>query len=215
MTMLVCDVEIASAILGRGEKRREGIKYCQGWKDFVGMGVSTVCCYDYGQDRYRVFCADNMDEFCELMVSHDVIVGFNNISFDNNVLAHVMSGCMTTPPEIIKKDLDDKSYDILVEIWKGAGLSPEFRYPSHLGYSLDAIVKVNGLATGKTGSGALAPVWYQTGQYGRLIDYCLADVWLTKKLLDKIIAKGKLVSPKKIKGRDGQLVNRELIVEKP
>jgi len=194
--MLIYDVEISSAILGRGERKQEGIKYCQGWKDFVGMGVSTVCCYDYIEDRYRVFCEDNMEEFIKLVKSHDMIVGFNNISFDNNVLAYVLSS-PDTNPVLMKDYMDNKSYDILVEIWVAAGLSREFHYPSHIGYSLDAMVKANNLATGKTGNGALAPVWYQEGQYGRLIDYCLADVWLTKKLLDKIILDGKLVSPKK------------------
>ena len=187
--MLIYDCEIARAIRGRGEVKREGIKYCQGWQDHGNMGISTVCCYDYEKDQYGVFCQDNMDEFIELVAECDILVGFNSISFDNNVLSCVVPG-------LTKEKLDAKSYDILVEIWKAAGLSPEFKYPSHIGYSLDAMVKANDLASGKTGNGALAPVWYQTGQWGRLINYCLADIWLTKKLLDKIIRDGKLVSPK-------------------
>ena len=193
--MLIYDCEISAAIRGRGEAKREGIKYCQGWKDYAGMGISTVCAYDYESDQYGVFCQDNMDEFEALVRECDILVGFNSISFDNNVLTCVV-------PALTKEYLDAKSYDILVEIWKAAGLSPEFKYPSHIGYSLDAMVKANDLASGKTGNGALAPVWYQTGQWGRLVNYCLADVWLTKKLLDKIILCEPLVNPKAGGGLD-------------
>jgi len=186
--VLIYDIEIAQAIQGK-EPRQSGIRYCQGWKDFAGMGISVMCCYDYDEERYRVFMNDNMNEVETLFRKHDIIIGFNSISFDNNVLA-----CEV--PDLTKGYLDGKSYDILVEIWKAAGLSPTFKYPSHIGYSLDAMVKANDLASGKTGNGAAAPVWYQLGRYGKLIDYCMADVWLTKKLMDKILEGDSLINPK-------------------
>lgn len=53
------------------------------------------------------------------------------------------------------------------------------------GYRLDDLAWLN-LNTGKTGNGALAPELYQKGQWGKLIDYCLQDVNLTRMLFNKI-----------------------------
>ena len=193
--MIIYDIEIKKAILGRHEPVKLGIEYCEGWGDHAGMGVSTVCCYDYKDDRYRVFCDDNIDEFFVLVDQHDIIVGYNNIKFDNPILAHAMPNPDANPVFMLDH-LNLKSYDIFAEIRKVTGRM----------IGLGDMVKANGLATGKTGNGADAPVWYQTGGWGRLIDYCLADVWLTKKLLDKIILDGLLISPK-----DGS----DLIIDSP
>lgn len=184
--MLIYDIEIKKAILGKGEKPIEGIEYCTGWNDHEAMGVSTVCCYDYEEDRYRVFCEDNLREFALLVERHDTIVGFNNIGFDNKVLAYVIPRGENIEPINVKECLDQKSYDIFAKIRDAGG-----------GWcSLDGMIKANFLTEGKTGNGAMAPVWYQSGQWGKLVDYCLADVWLTKKLLDIIISGQKIISPK-------------------
>ena len=183
--MILYDVEIKKAILGKNEDPMEEVEYCEGWGDHEGMGVSCVCCYDYDVERFRVFCDDNISEFRGLLDHHDVLVGYNNIRFDNPVLTHALTSDEESVAKLLEY-LNSKSYDIFAEIRKVTGRM----------IGLDAMVKANGLATGKTGNGALAPVWYQTGQFGRLIDYCLADVWLTKKLLDKIILDGLLISPK-------------------
>ena len=186
--MIIYDIEIRKAIQNKGEELRPGIKYCDGWQDHVNMGVSCICAYDYTTDRYRTFFEDNMDEFSVLIYDQDRVVGFNNIEFDNKVIA--ANGIVD------EQLINSKSYDILRQIWTACDLGPKFEYPSHIGYGLDAVVKANGLAGGKTGHGAIAPVDYQEGKYGSLVDYCLADVWLTKKVLDKIIRTGTLISPK-------------------
>ena len=86
-------------------------------------------------------------------------------------------------------------YDILVEMWIAAGLAPVFQMGTHGGFGLDATAARN-LGTKKTGSGALAPVSWQRGQIGAVIDYCMEDVRLTRKLLDKILRGGKLLDPR-------------------
>jgi hypothetical protein len=183
--MLIYDIEIKKAILGKREKVQQGVEYCEGWHDHAGMGISVICAYDYAQDRWHTFCDDNFDAFQRLVDSTNLVIGYNSISFDNKVCrAH---GLMVP---------DEKSYDILVEIWKAAGLSPTFNFSTHLGYSLDAVIKANFPDVGKTGSGAMAPVFWQQGKIGTVVDYCLADVWLTKMLLDRIRGDFPLVSPK-------------------
>jgi hypothetical protein len=182
--LLVYDLEILKAIPDKDGQSEAGIAYCEGWNDYQGMGIAVICCYDYATDRYRVFCQDNLTGFKTLVSSAQCVVGYNNHRFDDNVLE---AAGITVPPE--------KSYDILQEIWRGLGLDSDFKSETHRGYGLEALCVVN-LGITKNGSGALAPILWQRGQVGTVIDYCLQDVHLTKKLLDRIIQRGALASPK-------------------
>lgn len=185
LSAVVYDIEIERAIAGEGELRQEGVEYCEGWKDYEGMGISVVGCYDYVEDRYRVFCKDNLEEFGGLLGVRELYVGFNSVAFDNKVLRlH------------LKDEVPEgRCYDLLREMWAAHGLGPEFRSPSHKGFSLDATAGAN-FGRGKTGSGAAAPVQWQRGEVGSVIDYCLTDVWLTKRLFDKVREEGGLLSPR-------------------
>lgn len=186
--MLIYDVEIKRAIQGK-EARIPGIEYCQGWDDFEGMGIAVVCAYDDDEDTFRVFCEDNLHDFQSLVHHHidmdEKIVGFNSLRFDNRLVrAHGI-------------DLpDDESWDLLVEIWKAAGLGPDFNLKTHVGFGLDAMVSENFPEYGKAMNGALAPVLWQRGEIGSVIDYCMSDVWLTKMLVRMIQGQGFLLSPK-------------------
>lgn len=171
---MIYDCEIEKAILGKNEAPILGIEYCNGWRDFQGMGISCIGAYDYAEDRYRIFCRDNFDEFQSLVEVHDIIVGFNSISFDNPLCA---ANGIIIPEE--------KSYDILVEVWRAAALGPKFEYPSHAGFGLNAICAAN-FGLSKTGHGGQAPVLWQQGKIGQVIDYCLNDILLSRRLLDWI-----------------------------
>ncbi len=182
--MIIYDIETENAILGRNEFAKDGIKYCGGWTDFAGMGISVICAHDLSTERTRVYLKDNLGEFAALVERCDCVVGFNNHRFDDLLLkAHgieIPAG---------------KSYDILEEVWRGLGLGMTYRYETHGGLSLDSIVYAN-LRHRKTGSGATAPIDWQEGRLGKVIDYCLADVELTRRLLVKIINCGRLKNPK-------------------
>ena len=180
--MLIYDIEILKAIPPRNGELLDGIEYCKGFDDHENCGTSVICAYDFNTDRYRVFLKDTFKDFVELAEAHDHVIGFNSISFDDGVCAANGLSVKTT-------------YDLLVEIWAAAGLGPEFHYPSHAGYGLDAMAKINGFS-GKTNSGAFAPVNWQRGEYGTVIDYCLEDVRQTKLLLGRVLRAGTLRSPK-------------------
>lgn len=182
--MLVYDCEIEKAIPSRKEAPLQHVEYCGGWTDYENMGISVIGAFDFDENRYRVFCKDNLVEFQELVDRHDVIVGFNSIAFDNKLCA---ANGIDVP--------DEKSYDLLIQIWKGAGLDPNFRYLSHMGFGLDAVCSVN-LNSAKSGNGALAPVLWQQGKIGSVIDYCLNDVVLTHKLLSLIMVQGWIFDPR-------------------
>lgn len=185
--MIVYDIEIAKAIHGRGEKKIKGIEYCGGWQDYENMGVACLCAYDYDEDRYRVFMQDNITQFLELAMDSDVVVGFNSYNFDNKIILAEYG-----------IDLSSNTFDILREVWKSEGLDADiFNMSTHGGYGLDDLAQAN-FRLKKTGNGAMAPIDFQTGRVGSVIDYCLTDVKLTKMLMDKIIDRGFLVSPKSL-----------------
>ena len=182
--MIIYDCEIVKGILKKGDLPVSGIEYCHGWRDFENMGIRVIGAYDYSTDRYRVFLEDNFEEFQNLIFSTDLVVGFNSLNFDNNLLrANGFS-------------LDDgHSYDLLKEIWAGAGLGATFSPSTHGGFGLDACCWAN-FQTSKTGHGAMAPIDWQQGRRGKVIDYCLMDVRLTKQLLDKVINQGWVLDPR-------------------
>jgi hypothetical protein len=186
MNAIVYDLEIIKAVPSKNEELLNGIEYCDGWHDHKNMGISVIGCYDYGASRYRTFCKDNFQEFRELAREADSLVSFNGIGFDNKVLEACGLPLLRN---------GENYYDILREIWIADGLGPEFVYPTHTGYGLNEVARIN-LNAGKTGHGAVAPVDWQRGNIGRVIDYCLEDVRLTKRLFDRILATHGLRSPK-------------------
>ncbi len=184
-SILIYDIEILKAVPPKDAREIiSGVEYCGGWDDKENMGISCIGAYDYLEDRYRVFTKGNFQEFMELVSMRSLIVGFNSIPFDNAVVKAAIDFVI---PE-------SKSYDLLREIWIASGLHPEFQYPSHVGYGLEACCSAN-WGTKKTGNGAFAPVYWQSGHYGKVIDYCLNDVRLTKQLFDAAMYGAPITSP--------------------
>jgi len=185
MLMLIYDCEIARAIADPAD-RLPGVAYCDGWRDFAGMGIACIVAMELGTDRYHVFCRDNLADFQVLVDRADVIVGYNCLAFDNPLCrAHGL------------RVPDDKTFDLLAAIWMAAGLEPTYQGDGHKPFSLDAMAMVN-LGHGKTGHGALAPLHYQFGRMGRLIRYCVDDVWLTAQLLYQVVGLGYLGHPQSL-----------------
>lgn len=182
-SILVYDLEIVKAIQGRGDPRHDDIEYCDGWDDKKGMGISVCGVYDYLEDRYRVFCDDNRDEFLDLARRRKMLVSWNGIDFDNPVIA------ATWGAEIP----DRMCYDLMRETKVACGFNPT---TTMRGFRLNDWAAAN-FGDGKTGDGALAPIDWQRGKVGSVIDYCLADVWLTKRLMDRVLACGILAQPPK------------------
>lgn len=188
MKAIIYDIEIAKAIPSPHSYCEKGIKYCSGWSDHARMGISVIGAYDYVEDRYRAFCADNSDEFTALWDNRDLCVGFNNIPFDNAVIRATKDADWQCPDDV-------HCYDLLHEIWVASGLSPTFDRKTHGGVGLDAVCEKN-FGAKKSGNGALAPVDWQRGKYGTVIDYCLNDIRLTKKLFDLVLAGKPIINPK-------------------
>ena len=186
--MLVYDLEIEKAICGRGEVRQAGVLYCDGWNDHAGMGISVIGAYDYKEDRYRVFCRDNFAAFQALLLERHLLVTFNGIGFDNKVLR---ANGFTVP----EGNGDGAAhYDLLVEVKAALGIAPN-NFGAMKGLGLDACCRAN-FGTTKSGDGGHAPVEWQRGNVGTVIDYCLNDVKLTKQLFDAVLGRWLFKSPK-------------------
>ena len=207
MKILVYDCEIIKAVMPdyANQAKIEGIEYCEGWHDHSNMGISVIGTYNnWTKESIAYVNFDDilpmdkesswrpLSEFQELLNQADVLVGFNNQSFDDNL---IKANGFTIPENIL-------NYDILVEIWKAVGIEPPFVYPTHAGYSLKQTCEANGLPP-KIGDGANAAVQWQRGEHKKVIDYCLNDIKITTELLRKIMNNdGWLVNPKnKIKLR--------------
>ena len=177
---LVYDIEIIRAIPDSKVPNEEGIEYCKGWGDHEHMGVSVVCAYDFIESRYHVFCKDNFKEFFEILHERKLLIGFNTIGFDDKVLSYEEEYSEES------EESDIQSYDILQEMWTILGR--RFK-----GSGLDNICSLNGIGS-KSGNGALAPIQWQRGQIGSVINYCLNDVKLTRDLF-VLSQKGPIKSP--------------------
>lgn len=181
--MIIIDVEIKRAIPPRkGEAPLpEGIEVCGGWRDFANMGISVVCTYDTATHLSRVFLEEDFEELVSYLDNKST-AGFNTKRFDLPLLGHHGVKCQNP----------NDHYDMLEQIWIALGLHPDkFYYKTHGGWSLDAICQAT-LGIAKTGHGALAPVWWQQGRRGKVIDYCLNDCHMEGQLLMHIQA-GRLV----------------------
>lgn len=185
--MLVYDLETANPIDDRRTPRRGVITYANGWGDFVNMGIACVCCFDFRTNRSRVFDYKTLPLFGALVANSECVVGFNNHRFDDEVLR--AQGIMIE---------DARSYDILKEVYRGLGVLHQQYKPK--GYTLNDLAKTN-FGLSKSGNGAEAPFEWQAGNIGSVIDYCLYDVHLTYKLLDRILRCGYIFDPNNPKNK--------------
>ena len=190
MKILIYDCEIIKAVPidYKNEAPIEGIEYCKGWDDHKNMGISVIGCYSNWDKETRVFVNEHdfdkamyhgsysLKQFQKMLNMCDVLVGFNNQHFDDNL---IKANGFTIPDKVV-------NYDILVEMWRAVGIQPPFVFPTHAGYSLKQTCEANGLPP-KTGDGGNAAIMWQRGKYQEVIDYCLNDIKITTELFRAIV----------------------------
>jgi hypothetical protein len=130
-----------------------------GWKDFDKMGISVGCLFDYQTGENHVYMDDNIHEMGKRICDADIVVGFNILAFDNNLLYHTIG----------VRPADNKCYDLLKEVRRSTGRE----YPK--GCNLNEVLSAT-FGMKKTEEGADAPIFYQQKKFGKLTTYVLADV---------------------------------------
>ncbi len=133
-----------------------------GTRDPRRLHISLLGAYSYNDNRYYSYTEDELPQFFRRLENCDLLIGFNNKGFDDQVIS-------TYFPEISKV----QSFDILEQFHASAG----FRI------KLDNIAHAT-LGTGKSGDGLKAISLFREGKIEELRAYCLDDVKITKEIYD-------------------------------
>jgi hypothetical protein len=144
-------------------------------------GASAICLYDTRDNWAYMYDDHSAKQAAQHLETADLVVGFSSRDFDIPVIEG-----------LIGRKLQLKmTYDICVTVFKAnadrglVGRKGEF--------TLDAISKRN-LGRGKINHGSNAKKLAQTGQWGKLFNYCMDDVHLTRDLFARICKTGGLNS---------------------
>ena len=140
-------------------------------RDPIKLGVSIVVVYDYSDDKYKSFREHELKEMWPLFENADLIIGFNQKHFDNQVLKAYYPGDLGTIAQL----------DLLEQFHLSAG----FRI------RLNNLAQAN-LGEKKSADGLQAIKWYEQGDFDLLEKYCKQDVKVTKDIYEYALKHGKL-----------------------
>lgn len=168
LSIITWDIEIATPI--------EEVP--SGWEGARrgDAGISCLCLYDTGTERMHVYDEHDLEEALAHLNTADFLVGFNTMAFDTPCIESVV-GYSVMPEQ----------YDILNLIWKALPQRTK-------GYRLGQICERLGLGE-KNGHGESAPILYRKHRFGRLFDYCMNDVQLTRRLANFINDQQHILTP--------------------
>lgn len=130
-----------------------------GWDKIRDMRLSVGVTYSTKREGYMVYPEEKVDDLIEELMKADLIVGFNNLRFDNEVLAGYTPYDFSMIPTL----------DMLVYL----------REKLKHRLSLDAIAEAS-LGVQKTSEGLQAVEWYREGKLFEIAEYCCFDVKITK-----------------------------------
>ncbi len=143
-----------------------------GWDKKRDMGMSVGVTYSSRLGEYRIYGEKQVNELVQQLLRADLVVGFNVINFDYEVL---MGYTAYDLPHLCQ------TLDLMVDIEKKLG--------HRLG--LDAVASAS-IGVGKTGDGLDAIRWWREGRLLEIAEYCCFDVKCTKLVHEFGIAKKQL-----------------------
>lgn len=135
-----------------------------GWGNVSKMRMAVGVVYDSREKKYIRYWEKDVDALVEKLLSADLVVGFNHVSFDYGVLS-AYTGVD------LKREV--KSFDILVDVQRRLG----FRL------SLGSLAEAT-LNRGKTADGLQSLKWWAQGEHELVAKYCESDVEVTKTLFE-------------------------------
>lgn len=142
-----------------------------GWQNKHLMKVSVAALFETQTERVTIFKEDEVPDLLKRLTDLDLIVGFNIVDFDYEVLKAYSPVNLTCLP----------TFDILKEISKVLGYR----------LSLSHLAEQN-LGQAKTSDGIQAVKWFREGNWEQLIEYCVRDVMITRDLFFKALECGHL-----------------------
>jgi DEAD/DEAH box helicase domain-containing protein len=130
-----------------------------GWDKIRDMRMSVGVTYSTARGEYRIYPEADVDELLRELQRADLVVGFNQLRFDYEVLHGYTVFDLTQLPTL----------DMLVELQK--------TLPHRV--SLDSIATAT-LGVEKTSEGLQAIRWYREGKLLEIAEYCCFDVKITR-----------------------------------
>ena len=130
-----------------------------GWDKISRMGMSVGVTYHTGRGDYRIYGEGQVDELIKELQRADLVVGFNNLRFDYEVLHGYTTFDLRQLPTL----------DLLVDL--------QSRLQHRL--SLDSIATAT-LGVEKTAEGMQAIHWFREGKLLEIAEYCCYDVKITR-----------------------------------
>ena len=142
-----------------------------GWDRKRDMLMSVGVTYATGDGQYRIFGESQVDDLVKQLLRADLVVGFNIINFDYDVLTHYTPLDLTQAPTL----------DLMADLEKKLGHR----------LSLDAVAKAT-LAAPKVADGMTALRWWKEGKLMEIAEYCCFDVKITKEVHEYGKSKGEV-----------------------
>ncbi len=130
-----------------------------GWDHIRDLSMSIGVTYSTARGGYKIYNEKMVNDLIQELTRADLVVGFNNLRFDYEVLhAYTVMDLRQLP-----------TLDLLVELQK----TLKHRL------SLDAVGSAT-LGAEKTADGLQAIRWFREGKLAEIAEYCCYDVKLTK-----------------------------------
>ena len=130
-----------------------------GWHNISKMRMSVGVTFSAARGEYKIFHEKSVDELIRDLQRADLVVGFNNLRFDYEVLhGYTLLDLAQLPTLDLMVDLQNKLNHRL---------------------SLDSIAKAT-FGVEKTAEGLQAIRWFKDGRLLEIAEYCCYDVKLTK-----------------------------------
>lgn len=130
-----------------------------GWNNISRMGLSIAVTWSSASGDYKIYGEKQVDDLLKELQRADLIVGFNNLRFDYEVLHGYTSLDLRQLPTL----------DMMVELQNTL---------NHR-LSLDSIATAT-FGVEKTAEGMQAIRWFKDGRLVEIAEYCCYDVKLTK-----------------------------------
>ncbi len=130
-----------------------------GWGNISKMGMSIGVTYSTASSEYKIYGESQVNNLITELQRADLVVGFNNLRFDYEVLHGYTAFDLTQLPTL----------DMLVVLSETLGHR----------LSLDSIATAT-FEVEKTAEGLQAIRWFKEGKLAEIAEYCCYDVKITK-----------------------------------
>src|SRR2546425_10917049 len=130
-----------------------------GWNHISRMGMSVGVTFSTATGDYRIYSEKQVDELIKDLQRADLIVGFNHLRFDYEVLHGYTTFDLRQLPTL----------DMMIEL--------QTRLQHRL--SLDSIATAT-FGVEKSAEGMQAIQWYREGKLLEIAEYCCYDVKITR-----------------------------------